>query len=75
MLLFGYKPTGEACLFDLSAGETLPAGWSRDVLVITDDAKRTSEAITAAAGGSILTPVKPAPEVTPIPPAPVKGKT
>ena len=60
-MLFGYKPTGDACLFDLSAGETLPPEWSRDAQIIKDDDLRTSEAITAAAGGSIRTPVKPEP--------------
>lgn len=57
-LIFGYKSGGEACLFDLALGAALPDGWSDDVMIIADPAQRTGEAITAAAGPSVMTPVK-----------------
>lgn len=61
MRIFGYKPNGDACLFDLGEGELLPPGWSGDYRVIEDASLRTAEAITEACGASIVHPVKPGP--------------
>lgn len=66
-LVWGYKPDGQARLFDLEDGASLSEGWSDDHCVITDPAKSTGEAITAAAGVSVRAPVKiaAAPELGP----------
>ena len=55
--LWGYKPDGSARLFLVIAGGVLPAGWSSDIGVIEDPEKRTGEAVSAAAGPSVYTPV------------------
>jgi hypothetical protein len=55
---WGYKENGEARLFEVLDDVPLPDGWSDDHMIIADEAKRTSEAITEAAGTSILYPVK-----------------
>lgn len=48
---WGYKPTGEAKIFDLAPGEALPEGWEASPTCITDPALATAEALTAAAEG------------------------
>lgn len=58
MLVYGYKPNGESCLFNLEDGATLPPGWFDDHTVIKDTFLRTAEAITEACGASIVNPVK-----------------
>lgn len=55
---WGYKSTGESRLFDIEPGADMPEGWSDDVMIIDDVKKRTGEAITAAAEGSVVNPVK-----------------
>jgi hypothetical protein len=56
--VWGYKASGEACLFEVEDGLHLPAGWSEDYHVITDPKKQTAEAITEAAGPSAAHPVR-----------------
>jgi hypothetical protein len=56
--LWGYRSNGGAKVFLLQDGESLPAGWSDDIAVITDPAKRTVEAVMAAAGDSVTKPVR-----------------
>jgi hypothetical protein len=48
---WGYRPTGEAKIFDLVPGTTLPEGWETSPACITDPALATAEALTAAAAG------------------------
>lgn len=56
---WGYRPTGEAKIFDLVPGETLPEGWEASPACITDPALATAEALTAAAEGRPYTPPAP----------------
>lgn len=55
--LWGYKASGEACLFLVPVGGALPAGWSPDVNIIADPDLRTGEKICEAAGMSVHNPV------------------
>ncbi|GLS44368.1 hypothetical protein [Methylobacterium brachythecii] len=48
---WGYKPDGSAQIFDLSAGETLPAGWETSPTCITNPELATADALTARAEG------------------------
>ncbi|BAQ43972.1 hypothetical protein [Methylobacterium aquaticum] len=48
---WGYRPTGEAKIFDLALGAPLPEGWEASPACITDPALATAEALTAAAEG------------------------
>jgi len=48
---WGYKPCGEARIFELAAGESLPDGWSPSPSVIADPARATAEALTDRAAG------------------------
>ncbi len=66
---WGYKPTGEACLFDLPDGVHLPAGWSADYKVILKPEHQTAEHISEAAGPSTTHPVKVGHEIKLEPPA------
>lgn len=56
-ILWGYKPDGAACVFRLTPGDELPSGWSDNVNVIEDPARRTGEALCEAAGGSVREPI------------------
>ena len=48
---WGYRPDGEARIFVLQAGESLPDGWSPSPAVILDPARATAEALTDRAAG------------------------
>lgn len=48
---WGYWPDGEAQIFPLAPGESLPDGWSASPSVITDPARATAEALTDRAAG------------------------
>ena len=48
---WGYKPDGEARIFNLEAGTSLPDGWHPSPSVITDPARATAEALTDRAAG------------------------
>lgn len=59
--MFGYMSNGDACVFEIEAGQGLPPPWSQDIGVIADPALRLGEAITRAAGPTVITPVLRAP--------------
>ena len=44
-------------MFEVADGVPLPAGWSENHMVITDEKKRTAEAITESAGITATHPV------------------
>lgn len=48
---WGYKPDGEAQIFNLEAGASLPDGWHPSPSVITDPSRATAEALTDRAAG------------------------
>jgi hypothetical protein len=56
--MFGYQPDGSARLFELNEGGELPAGWSSDIGVIVDPAKRDGDSISASAGETLNRPVR-----------------
>ncbi len=53
---WGYKPDGDARIFDLAPGESLPEGWHTSPDVITDATFATAEALTARAAGRVYVP-------------------
>lgn len=55
----GYKADGSAWIFQLPPGAPLPEGWSPDPNVISDPAKRSAEAISAALEGRTYAPPAP----------------
>ncbi|MCJ2107852.1 hypothetical protein MKK70_21225 [Methylobacterium sp. E-041] len=61
---WGYKPDGEARIFDLAAGADLPEGWNASPSCITDPALASADALTAAAAGRAYQP----PRADPTPP-------
>lgn len=48
---WGYKPDGEARIFNLEAGESLPAGWDPSPSIIQNPAHATAQALTDRAAG------------------------
>ena len=48
---WGYRPDGEARIFNLEAGESLPDGWHPSPAVILDPSRATAQALTDRAAG------------------------
>ena len=56
--MFGYQPDGSTRLFELVEGGELPAGWFSDINVIENADLRTGEAVSSAAGITLIHPVR-----------------
>lgn len=53
---WGYRPNGEAQIFDLAPGEGLPDGWHDSPACIIDPALATADALSAALQGRAYVP-------------------
>jgi hypothetical protein len=57
-ILWAYKPSGEACVFEMAPGDTLPPGWSHDIGVIVDPAHRDGARLSEVAKESLREPAR-----------------
>ena len=62
---WGYRPNGDARIFDLAPGQALPEGWEASPACITDPSLASADALTARAAGREYVPPKADPKPLP----------